>query len=338
MKYGIGMRTQYGAGTDMRADFAEQMEQARHAEALGFHSLMKSSHLAGYPLREFQQVPFLGRVMAEAPSLRLITGIVLLPLHKPLDIAEQLATLDVMSGGRLIFGCGLGYREVEFKGFGTTQRERVPRFLENLEAIKRLWTEDSVSMTGLHFTLDNASLSLKPVQRPMPPVWIGANADAAVRRAARVGDTWFITAHQRTDTLERQLDLYRRALDDAGKPFPEELPIAREVFVAESRGAAIEAAKPFLAEKYRIYHQWGQDKAMPAGDNDLSLAYDELLEDRFMLGSPPEIAEQIIAQHRRLGVNHMILQFHWVGMPQSLTLESMSRFAEDVMPLVEQGL
>ena len=77
---------------------------------------------------------------------------------------------------------------------------------------------------------------------------------------------------------------------------------------------------------------------MPAGDNDLSLDYEELLEDRFMLGAPAEIAEQIIAHHKRLGVNHMILAFHWVGMPQSLTLESMTRFAEEVMPLVEQGL
>ncbi|NKB57272.1 MAG: LLM class flavin-dependent oxidoreductase [Alphaproteobacteria bacterium] len=338
MKYGIGMRTQYGADSDMQTGFEEQMEQARLAEKLGFHSLMKSSHLAGHPLQEFQQLPFLGRVMSEAPSLRLITGVVLLSLHKPLDMAEQLATIDVMSGGRLTFGCGLGYRDVEFKAFGTNSKERVKRFEENLEAIKRLWTEDRVSMTGSHFELDDAALSLKPLQQPMPPIWIGANADAAIHRAARMADAWFINPHQRLDTIERQVELYKRALDEEGKPFPDDLPAAREVFVANSREEAIEAAKPFLEAKYKIYHQWGQDKDMPADDNDLSLDYDELLEDRFMLGSPDEIAEQVIAHNKRLGVNHMILSFHWVGMPQSLTLESMTRFAEEVMPLVEQGL
>lgn len=338
MKYGIGMRTQYGADSDMQVGFEEQMEQARLAEKLGFHSLMKSSHLAGHPLQEFQQLPFLGRVMAEAPSLRLITGVVLLSLHKPLDMAEQLATIDVMSGGRLTFGCGLGYRDVEFKAFGTNSKERVKRFEENLEAIKRLWTEDRVSMTGSHFELDDAALSLKPLQQPMPPIWIGANADAAIRRAAKMADAWFINPHQRLDTIERQVELYKRALDAEGKPFPDDLPAAREVFVANSREEAIEAAKPFLEAKYKIYHQWGQDKDMPAGDNDLSLDYDELLEDRFMLGSPEEIAEQVIAHNKRLGVNHLILSFHWVGMPQSLTLESMTRFAEEVMPLVDQGL
>ena len=116
------------------------------------------------------------------------------------------------------------------------------------------------------------------------------------------------------------------------------MPIAREIFVANSREEAINTAKPFLEEKYKIYHQWGQDKVMPKGDDNLALDYDELLEDRFMLGSPEEIAEQIIAQNRMCGINHLVLQFHWVGIPHSLVLESMTRFAEEVRPLVEQGL
>ena len=138
--------------------------------------------------------------------------------------------------------------------------------------------------------------------------------------------------------IERQAELYKRALDEADKPFPDDLPGCREVFVANSREEAIEAAKPFLAAKYKVYHQWGQDEDMPDDDNDLSLDYDELLEDRFMLGSPEEIAEQVIAHNKRVGINHLILNFHWVGMPQALCLESMTRFAEEVRPLVDQGL
>lgn len=338
MKYCLGMRTQYPQGDDMVARCEDQLAQARLADTLGFDSLMKSQHLAGYPLQEFQQVPFLARVMAEAPGLRLLTGIVLLSMHKPLDIAEQLATLDVMSGGKLIFGAGLGYREVEFKAFGTTQKDRVPRFIENLEAIKRLWTEDEVSMKGSHFELDRVRVSLKPAQKPHPPIWIGANADGAIRRAAELGDSWFINPHQKMETIERQLDLYRRALDAADKPFPSELPLAREVFIAPTREDAMRQCGPFLAEKYRIYHQWGQDKAMPEGDNDLSLALEELHEDRFLLGPAEQIADEIIRYGRRLGVNHMVINFHWVGMPQKLVLEQMQRFGEDVMPKVEQGL
>lgn len=335
MKYGLFIRGQYRANEfNMNARFEELMEQVRVAEQLGFDDLISGMHYAGYPLQQFQLIPFLSRAMAETKRMRLITGIILLSLHKPLDIAEQLSSMDVMSGGRLVFGCGLGYREVEFRGFGTTTKERVPRLIENLEAIKKLWTEDHVNMKGSHFELSDTTLSLKPMQKPHPPLWMGANADAAVRRAAEIVDTWFINPHQRMDTIERQLEIYRRALDEFGKPFPDELPMMREIFVAETRDKAKEIARPYLEEKYKVYHQWGQDKAMPEGDDNLDLDFDELTKDRFLFGSPDEVAEQIIGYEKRLGVTHMVLGMQGVGMPQSQMLDSMHLFAEQVMPKV----
>jgi alkanesulfonate monooxygenase SsuD/methylene tetrahydromethanopterin reductase-like flavin-dependent oxidoreductase (luciferase family) len=338
MQYALFIRGQFAYDDDMVARFEELAEQARLADRLGFSTIAAGMHYGTYPLRMLQQIPFLARIMAEAPNVRLLPGIVLLSLHKPLDIAEQLATLDVMSGGRLIFGAGLGYREVEFQGFGTTQSERVERFEENLEAVVRLWCEERVSMTGSHFVLDEATISLKPAQQPRPPIWIGANADAAVRRAARLGDTWFINPHQRMETIERQLEIYKRALDDLNKPFPDELPLMREIFVASSRAEAIRLAQPYLETKYQTYHQWGQDKAMPKGDDDLSLPFEELTRDRFLLGSTDEVAEQIVGYNRRLGVNSFVLGMQWVGMPQNQVIEAMHLFAEEVMPKVAQAI
>ncbi len=161
IEYGLFVRGQYRAGDDMAKRFEEVLAQVRLADRLGFADLLTGMHYAAAPLQQYQLIPLLARLMAETDRMRIITGIVLLSLHKPLDMAEQLATLDVMSGGRLVFGAGLGYREVEFKGFGTTQAERVPRLVENLEAIKRLWTEDSVTMKGSHFELVDATVSLK---------------------------------------------------------------------------------------------------------------------------------------------------------------------------------
>jgi len=338
MEYGFFIRGQYRQGDDMAARFKELMAQVRLADELGFADLISGMHYAGYPLSQFQLMPFLSRAIAETRNMRLVTGIILLSLHKPLDIAEQLATIDVMSDGRLVFGSGLGYRDVEFLGFGTKQEERVPRFIENLEAIRRLWTEDNVNMKGSHFELKDCTLSMKPLQKPTPPIWMGANADGAVRRAARYADTWFINPHQRMDTIERQLDIYRRALDEAGKPFPKELPLMREIFVAKNKAEATRRARPYLEEKYKVYHQWGQDKAMPKGDDDLSLDFDELTRDRFLFGSPDEVAEQIIGYNKRLGVNRMAVAIDWVGMPHSQVVDTMTMFAEDVMPKVRQGL
>jgi len=338
MQFGLMMRAQFPAGDDMQARFAELLEQARLANALGYASITKGMHYSAAPWRDLQQFPFLSRIMAEAPAMRLNFGLVLLSLHKPLDVAEQIATVDVMSGGKVILGVALGYRDVEYLAFGTTQKERVKRFEENLEAIKRLWTEDTVDMVGSHFTLQGASVGTKPVQKPHPPIWIGANADPAIRRAARLGDCWYVNPHNRIDTIVRQTEVYKRALDECGKPFPREFPARREVFVAKSRAEAIRLCAPYLSAKYQAYNAWGQGQAMPEDDNDLGAEFEDLIRDRFLLGSPDEVAEQMLALHRATGINHLIMSVHWPGMPQSLVLDELHMLAEEVFPRVRQGL
>jgi len=338
MQFGLMTRGQFHPGDDMQVRFKELMEQARLADRLGFASLTKGSHYSAHPYQDFQQLPYLARVSAEAPNLRINAGIVLVPLHKPQDLAEQLATLDVMTGGKLIFGAGLGYRDVEFKAFGTSARQKVRRFEEALEAIKRLWSEETVTMKGSHFELDGASCPLKPVQQPHPPIWIGANADKAIERAARIGTCWYINPHNTISTIKRQLDVYRKALDDLGKPFPDELPIRREVFVARTREEAIDICRPYLEDKYKTYHAWGQSKAMPEGDNNLGQELDELLKDRFLIGSPEEVTERLVNLGRETGVNHVVMSVQWPGMPQNLVLDTMHLLAEEVFPKVRAAL
>ena len=337
VQFGLMMRAQFPAQDDMQLRFREMTEQARLADKLGYASITNGMHYSSPPFQDFQQLPFLSRIMAEAPNLRLNFGIILLSLHKPLDIAESLASVDIMSGGKVIFGAALGYREVEFLAFGTSAKEKVKRFEENLIAIKRLWTEDVVDMKGSHFELKGASAATKPVQKPHPPIWIGANADVAIKRAARMGDCWYVNPHNRIDTIVRQTEVYRQALDALGKPFPKEFPARREVFVAKSRDEAMRLCKPFLAQKYKAYHEWGQDKAMPEGDNDLGLDFDDLVRDRFLVGSPDEVAAQILDLNRQTGINHLIMSVQWPGMAQSLVLDVLHMLAEEVFPKVRQG-
>lgn len=336
MQLSLIVRGQHPAGDDIGARHQDDLALVRRAEALGFDGLVKGSHYSAHPLQSVQQIPFLAQVATLAPRLRLICGLVLLPLHKPLDIAEQLATLDIISGGKLVFGCGIGYRDVEFKAFGLGRKEAAARFEEGLEAVKRLWAEDFVDMAGSHFTLDQANSTVKPLQKPHPPIWIGANADVAVRRAARLGDCWYINPHSTVTTLARQLEIYRRALDEYGKPFPAELPMRREVFVARSRDEAIRLARPYLETKYNTYREWGQDKVMPQGD-DFDHDFAELLADRFLIGSAAEVADKLIDLRRRFGVNHLVASLHWPGMPNSLALEQMQILAEEVMPAVRRA-
>jgi alkanesulfonate monooxygenase SsuD/methylene tetrahydromethanopterin reductase-like flavin-dependent oxidoreductase (luciferase family) len=338
MQFGIMMRGQFPKADRLADHFPVMLAQARLAEKLGYNSITKGSHYSTYPLQDLQQVPFLCRIAAEAPSLRLNTGVLLLPLHKPLDVAEQLGTLDVISGGKLIFGAGVGYREVEFKAFGTTTRDRARRFEENLNAILRLWREETVTLKGSHFELIEASCSAKPEQRPHPPIWIGASADPAIERAARMGTCWYVGPNDRLDKIAIQLDTYQRALDVARRPFPAEFPYRREVFVAATREEAYRLARPPIETKYKAYHAWGLGRSRPGEPDELGLPFDELVKDRFFIGSPTDVAEQIIRFQRRLGVNHIVMSMHWPGLDIARSMESMQLMAEEVFPLVRQGL
>ena len=129
MQFGVMLRGVFPQGDDMPLRFKELMEQARWMEKLGYDSLTKGSHFSTYPMQEMVQIPFLARVMAECPSLRLNAGIVLLALHKPLEVAENFATLDLMSGGKMIFGCALDAegRYGQHLGFAAGEKARTMR-------------------------------------------------------------------------------------------------------------------------------------------------------------------------------------------------------------------
>jgi alkanesulfonate monooxygenase SsuD/methylene tetrahydromethanopterin reductase-like flavin-dependent oxidoreductase (luciferase family) len=338
MQFGLMMRGQFPRDDNVADHFEEMLRQARRAERLGYHSITKGSHYSTYPLQDLQQVPFLCRVAAEAPGLRLNTGVLLLPLHKPLDVAEQIGTLDIMTRGKAIFGCGVGYRDIEFEAFGTSRKERGRRFEENLTAIQRLWTEEKVTMKGSHFNLIEASCSARPVQKPYPPVWIGGSADAVIRRAARMGSCWYIGPNDRLDAVAEQVETYKRALDDAGKPFPEEFPFRREVFVAPTREEAFRLAKEPIMTKYRAYHAWGLGRSRPGEEDELGQDFEDLMKDRFFIGSPDDVADQIIRFHKRVGMNHVVMSMHWPGLEVARSMESMELFAEEVFPRVRQSI
>ncbi len=335
-QFGLVVRGQAEAGEDITKRFDETIELVRLANRLGYDSITKTTHYSAHPWKMLQLVPMLARFTAEAPRLRLNAGVVLLPLLSPLHVAEEFATLDVMSGGKIILGVGLGYRDVEFKAFGVPRAQRARRLEDNLIAIRRLWTEDKVTMTARHFELDGASCSVTPVQQPHPPIWVGAFADPAIERAARLGDCWYIGPSVTIEVIARQMRLYRRALDAAGKPFPAELPLRREVFVARTRDEAFRLCRPYLGAKYAAYHSWVQE--LPSDDGGLGQDFASLAADRFLIGTPDEVAEQIVTIHRRLGVNHLVISTEWAGMPHSLATETIEMIASELIVRVRQGL
>lgn len=179
MKFGLILNTQFVAGENPVQKIRDVVEQVRSARDNGFDSVCVSHHYLLTPFQMPQPLTLVGRLAAESGTMRVITNIFLLTIHTPAYVAEQGATLDVLTEGRFVFGVGLGYRPEEFEGMGVEMKTRVSRFMEILEVSKRLWTEDVVNHRGRHFTLTNAQLTLKPVQKPHPPIWIAASGDPA---------------------------------------------------------------------------------------------------------------------------------------------------------------
>lgn len=333
MDLGLGLSVQHQPDESQPARFQEHVAQVRLARAVGFASVWASQHYLSDPFTYFQPFPTLGRIAAEADGMVLGTGVLLLPLHQPVDVAEQVATLDVITGGRFVFGVGLGYRDVETHAMGLEPRERVGRLEEGIAVLERLWTGEPVTYAGQHFTLRDVRISMPPVQRPRPPIWLAANVDAGVRRAARIADAWLMNPHTTLATIERQLALFRETRAALGRPPARHVPLLRECYLAEDRATAVAEATRFLAPKYRAYMSWEQDKALPAGES-FDLGFTTLARDRFLIGDPAQAREEIARYRERLGITSLIVRVQWPGMDQARVLRTIRLLGEEVLPHV----
>ena len=332
MKVGLFLTNQQYLDQDMVTALDEQIKMVHLARDGGWDSIFSGQHyLNEGNNQQLQLVPFLTRLMPEAGDMTMGLGVLLLNLHNPVYVAETVASMDVIARGNLVFGVGLGYREREFDAFNVPKGTRVKRFVEYIDLIKRLWSGETVTHHSETCRLDEVRMNIRPIQQPHPPIWVAANNDPAVRRAARVGDAWFVSPHSPLETITRQLALYKEELAKHAKPEPSELPVMKELFCAKDRASALKLCGPYLLGKYQDYLSWGQDAVMP-GDDSFDKSLDELIEGRFIIGSPEECYEQMKPYWETLGVNHFILRTHWAGMPQEVAASSMDLISTELLP------
>jgi alkanesulfonate monooxygenase SsuD/methylene tetrahydromethanopterin reductase-like flavin-dependent oxidoreductase (luciferase family) len=242
-------------------------------------------------------------------------------------VAEDAATLDVLSGGRYVLGIGVGYRDAEFETFNVPLNERALRMNESIEIMRRLWSESRITYNGRIFRIDDLGIGLKPQRKGGPPIWLAAVVDAAVRRAAQLGDAWLITNFAHLSALVPQMALYRKLLADAGKTFPAEAPITRECYVGRRHASALEECKAALQYKYAAYSSWGLDK-QSKGAESFAQPFEEFVKDRFIIGDKAFVKDEIQRYHALLGVNHFIMRVQWPLLEQARALETISALGE----------
>ena len=277
MQIGMSLTTSYAIERDPAELMYNLTEQVKTMAELGFASLSLGDH---HVTRNnyFQVLPTMSHLSAFTGDMRLIP-LFLLPFYNPILLAEQLAMLDVISGGRTTVISGLGHQPEAHNAFETPQRLRVSRFVETFEIMRLLWQKDEVSYSGRHYNFTAVSINPKPSSKSIP-MWIGANADPAVRRAARIADAWVINPGWTPTYIEDRLRFYRSALAEFGRADEvSELVVRRDLHLAAKKEEALRDAEVLFERGYRDFGEREMQESLIVGDADACISELEQLQD-----------------------------------------------------------
>jgi alkanesulfonate monooxygenase SsuD/methylene tetrahydromethanopterin reductase-like flavin-dependent oxidoreductase (luciferase family) len=321
MKFGVFLNQYY---MDNAFEITDLFEQVRVMESVGFDSAtVGERHIHDEGLVE--PLTALAAIAARTERLQLGTTAVLPALYHPIHLAEQVAAIDHLSGGRMAFGAALGYRERELTPFGVAMDDRVGMFLESLRLLKRLWNKGNVTHDGDFWSFENVYINPRPDDIP---VWIGGHADIAIKRAAYRGDAWIASASSTPEDLDAQIQVYEDALDEFGMDRADnDIILMRDCYVADSVEEARETIEPYLLNLYRLYARWGQTYM---DEHEVEVEYEEL-DEKFVIGSPEECIEEL-RTYEELGVDHILIRCQFPGQSQASALRCLERFGEEVIP------
>ena len=340
MKFGVGYYSLQSPPHHPRSHkdlYSEMLTEIETADQMGFDSAWLTEH-------HFLQDGYCPSILltaaaiaARTKNIRIGTGVLLIPLHDPVRVAEDAAVTDLISGGRLILGLGLGYRQEEFDGFGRQLKERKGRIEESLEIFQNAWTEGSFSLDGKYYKIDNMDITPKPVQQPIP-IWIGAFTEPAIKRAARIGAPLYVPAIGVIPIIKYLFDMHSSFLEEFGKnPDDFEKPLVREVYISDKNADDIwEDIKEHVTYTAKGYASWGS--MVDTEGNLLSDPSDPILYDiarkQSIIGTPEECIEQIKEYQNNLPIDNLICRFKFPGISHDEAMRSMKLFVENVLPEV----
>lgn len=338
MKFGVLLTAVWGRHDEPRVQLAQHREMVELAEQLGFGLMVAGQHFLGAELRYYQPVPYLMYMSRFAPTMEVATGIVLMSLVNPVELAEQICTLDACTGGKAILGVGLGYAEHEFRASGIPRETRIKRFEEGLDLIKELWSgKDRIKFDGDLFKVDGDAPAIFPVRSPRPPIWIGGQGEKAIRRAARMADAWYAPPFPTHEGLARLREVFLEERASHGLPDSGGFPVRRELIIAGSRAEARELAKQRSAARYDVYLKWGLGNRLDADNAGFGSQDDEDIDSRFILGTAEDCAEQLDAIRSSLGMDCFVFKPQWLGLPHAEAMKQVELFGTKVIPLLTRA-
>ena len=315
--FGSAQAKRGGPNDDSGAGFREFVERNVEAESLGYHStFLVEHHFTGFG-QVSATLNLLTWIGARTTSLRLGTAVIVLPWHNPVLLAEQIATLDLLSNGRVDAGIGKGYRMKEFEGFSISMDEADARFEECLEVMLKAWTSDTPwSHQGTYWQYNEVVVEPPSTQKPHPQIWMGAGSPRSVKQVAQLGFNMLLGQFDSFEMIAEEVALFKSEVESLGRVFnPMSVAVARSVNLVDSTAEYDQALESRMAARRRTQNLALQPDFQDTRDS---------AEAGTIYGSPDQVSEKIQALHD-IGIEYVLL-----NAPAGIS--TLRRFAEDVMP------
>jgi alkanesulfonate monooxygenase SsuD/methylene tetrahydromethanopterin reductase-like flavin-dependent oxidoreductase (luciferase family) len=326
--YQLDFRNPPGSTLSFRDLYRESLAQVEAAERLGFDSIWLTEHHFTDDGYLPALMPAAAAIAARTTRVTIGTYVLLAPFFHPLKLAEDAAFVDVISGGRLRLGIGLGYRAEEFEGFGVPRAQRLGRTLETIEILKLAWTGERFSFDGKYFKFRDVRVLPQPVSQPHPELLWGAGAAKSIRRAAAL-DLGFACVGGR-----REIGIYLDAIKAAGKdPARYSIVNSRVVYIADSEEQAWRDTRDALMYQAELYGKWLSAAAGTTDQSKVLIRPDaERLRRTSVLGTASEVAARLEETLESTPMTELIVVTQLPGLDPAKARRSLERFGAEVLP------
>ncbi len=345
-EFGMFHEFQRPAGITDEQAFATSFEQVDAAERWGLDAMwLAEIHIA--PERSVLSAPLsmASAIAARTKRMKIGTAVQVLPLCHPLRLAEEVATVDQISHGRLIFGVGRSGFPRTYEAYGVPYGESRERFAETLEILKRAWTEPTFSYKGKHYSFENVTLTPKPYQKPWPEIRVAANSADTFPAIAKLGHAVFVAVRLGTlEELEPNITAYRKAWKEAGHPGEGKVFLRAPVYLADTDQAALEEPEESIMYFYRYLGERLEDSATRAGVRAVEdraargrrlqeITYEDALREKIIVGSPERVTDRLMGLKEKLGLDGILCEMNCgTKIPHDRVMKSLQLLCEKVSP------
>lgn len=328
MRFGLfGGATRRGDTADSTS-YGNFVDYVVEADRLGFASIFLVEHHFSGIGQISASLNLLSFLAARTECIRLGTAVTVLPWHNPVLLAEEAATVDLLSNGRLDLGVGKGYREIEFKGFRIPKEEAQERYDETLEFILKAWqSEDRFSWKGKHWAFDDIVVEPSVVQKPHPPIWTGAGTPSSISRVAKSGYNVLLDQYGSFELTGERVRLFREACEACGRSYdPMQLGLTRAIVITGSPEET-ESATAARKQRQSEMNRFGTLPGLPQEPASYAEG-DAAPDDSAIIGEPHQVVARL-RELEQMGVGYVL-------MLATGNIDSVRRFAADIMPAMSE--